>query len=193
MGFFKPSIDTNQPESQATPLAGDVLGMIRKQITGGTFGEGFGPLQREAGTGVRQYLQTLESGDAFSDIPTMESLTPQIEEQVGNLREGMGISGSRFGSSASRGEGQLRSDMITNIAKELSGLRLQKESTESQAMLQTLGQLFGMGQQNVQPAFDMTQLGILPEDTIVGDSQANQIANLIGSIAAAGSTAQGFG
>ena len=65
MGLIKPTIESRQPESQASPLAGDVLDQLRRQIIGGQFGEGFGP-QREAGTAIRQFVN---SGGPQFDLP----------------------------------------------------------------------------------------------------------------------------
>ena len=121
----------------------------------------------------------------------MEDLSPFIEEQAGNLREGMGIAGSRFGDTAARGEGQLRADLTTQLARELSGLRLQQESTEAQALAQAISGLFSQGQQNVLPAFELASLGILPEDTIVGDSPLTQGANVLSAIASIVGAARG--
>lgn len=70
MGFLKPRIETQQPKSQATPLAEDILGLLQKQITGGTFGEGIGPLQREAGTALRQFMNSGAGGRFTSGTNT---------------------------------------------------------------------------------------------------------------------------
>ena len=74
MGFLQPRIETRQPRSQATPLAEDVLGLLRKQILGGTFGEGAGSLQREAGTAIRQFVNARQTPDLFKELaaPIME-------------------------------------------------------------------------------------------------------------------------
>ena len=55
-----PRVDQVQPASQATPLAEDFLKILQGQLSSGAFGTGVGPLQREAGTALRQFITALQ-------------------------------------------------------------------------------------------------------------------------------------
>ena len=55
-----PRIDKVERTSQATPLAEDFLKFLQGQLSEGAFGIGVGPLQREAGTAIQQFVTSLQ-------------------------------------------------------------------------------------------------------------------------------------
>jgi hypothetical protein len=61
MGFLKPDITTQQPRSQATPLATDVLGWLQSQFAQGTGGTAT-PAKTGSGGGIIDLLRGTASG-----------------------------------------------------------------------------------------------------------------------------------
>lgn len=165
---FRPRIEAHQPKTQATPLSGDILTLLRSAIEGGTIGEGLTAHQQEAGAGVRDFIDARQTPDAFMALmgPLREAFNLQTEKAVGGMREGMAPLGARMGTSAGRVEGQMRGERDLQLDSLLSQLFLQEQG----ALLQALGMQHGMGQSNMQPAFDFGAMGIMPEQLMVRDS-----------------------
>lgn len=170
---MKPTVETQEATSQATPLAQDVLGMIRRQITGGVFGEGMGPLQQEAGTAIRQYVTSRQNMDQFAQTlaPVLRLFDQGTNEQVAGLRTSMGSLGGRFGTPLANAEADFRSDR----SMQRDALIAQAWQQEMQNLLAGIAMMQQFGLQNIAPALQMAQLGILPEHVIVGDSPFAQI------------------
>ena len=164
--------------SQATPLSGDILEILRGQLASGGFGMGIGPLGREAGTAARQFVSSGAAGRGGTEGFDLSPLLAQLEtiqnrrvgEQTGDLREAFGITGQRFGTALQKGEGNLRGrleeDFMANIGN------LLRQSFESQQQRQLFGQgqqlqginlLGGLEQQNLAPFLNLAALGINPD------------------------------
>ena len=164
--------------SQATPLSGDILEILRGQLASGGFGMGVGPLGREAGTAARQFVSSGVAGrggtEGFDLSPLLQQLEQiqnrRVGEQTGDLREAFGITGQRFGTALQKGEGNLRGrleeDFMANIGN------LLRQSFESQQQRQLFGQgqqlqginlLGGLEQQNLAPFLQLAALGINPD------------------------------
>lgn len=191
MGFLKPNIETRQPRSQASPLAEDFLGLLRKQLLGGTFGEGLTGGQREAGTAIKQFVNARQTPEQFNKLaaPLIDLSNLNLDRSASDLRESFGAAGNRFGSGAAGGEAKLRSEANTNLNAQLSELF---NSQQGQLLQGIMGmQQFGL--QNLQPFMDFASQGILPEQMFVQDSPFVQSMKLLTQLVdAAGGAAKGF-
>ena len=151
--------------SQATPLSGDVLDILRGQIAEGSFGTGAGPLQQEAGTAMRQFVNS--GGGSFDLSPMMTQLEDiqkrRVKESTADLREGYGVMGSRYGTPMAVGEGRMREGMESNFMAQISDLLLQDFTNQQNRLQSGIGQLFGMGEANIQPYLQMAAMGINPD------------------------------
>jgi len=195
-----PNVQKEEVTSQATPLAEDFLKLLQGQLSSGAFGTGVGPLQREAGTALRQFISSLQGGGAGGfEAPggvsagagrLIEGLTAEsqarTERGAADLREQGGITGTRFGSSLAQGEALFRSEAGAELNQLIGGIQEgQRQFDVSTAegarqfdlgtLLQGISQLFGQGQANLQPFQQFSALGILPEEVIVGPSTPTQI------------------
>jgi hypothetical protein len=119
---FKPNVQTRAQNSQASPLANDVLKMIQGQISGGTMGGGFSPLERQAGTAIQQVVNSGMS----NTVPVVRDIGPaganfgkmiadleavhgrNVNRGAADMREQAGIAGTRYGSTLATGEGRFR-------------------------------------------------------------------------------------
>lgn len=169
--------ETRQPRSQATPLAEDVLGILRKQISGGTFGTGFGPLQQQAGTAIQQFVNSGAGGRFESGtLPQVRdiNLTPvDIATQIGNLeniqqrssqraladvRETIGAQGGgRFGTGVTRAVGDTARDLelgftaqLDQLLRDQQGLQLGVQQAGIQRDLAVGNQQLSQDQLNMQ-------------------------------------------
>lgn len=179
-------VEQVEKRTAATPLAEDVLQTLRNQITGGTFGEGFGPLQREAGTAIRQFVNassTLPSRFENLANPLIQLSRRETERGAANLREGFGIAGSRFGTTAARGEGLFRGEAQGRLDATLAGLMNQMFEQEQNRMLQGISEMFKQGQANLAPFIALTELGVLSPDTVVHPSRFREIVEPIAGLA----------
>lgn len=195
--------------SQATPLAEDVIQQLRGQLSEGAFGLGVGPLQREAGTSLRQYLTSLEQREPVDTaslagmdltqlIGDLENISARnVNRQAADLQEAFGGQGTRFGSTLARGESALRGDAALDLSAMIGNI-LREENARVQAARQfdvganlglgqqrlgAIGQLFGQGQAALAPFLALAQMGILPEEII---AQPNPWAQLGGAALTAG-------
>lgn len=176
-----PNVETVQPTSQATPLTEDFLKLLQGQLSSGAFGTGVGPRQREAGTALRQFIQSLQGvgggseglNQLISGIET--SGAARIERGAADLREQGGILGQRFGSSLAQGEALFRSEAGAELDQTIGGLREQGRQFDTAALFQAIQGLFAQGQGNLEPFQQFSALGILPEEVIVSPSTATQV------------------
>ncbi len=107
------------------------------------------------GTGAFDFNRPDLSGTSgtagFESSPLLAQLEAiqnrRTEEQAGNLREGFGAAGIRFGSSLVAGEGRLRRDLETNFSAGIG--ELLRQSFESQQGRQLQSRLTGQ-QQGIQ-------------------------------------------
>lgn len=191
MSFLQPEIKAKQPRSQATPLSEDVLDVLRKQVLGGAFGEGLGPLQREAGTATRQFIKSRQTMDDFGKLaqPLIDISRRETDRSAADLRESFGIAGSRFGTPLAFGESRLRTDAGQNLDATLAELFQQEQGR----LLEAIGMLQSIGQQNIEPIMNMAQLGVLPEEMFAVDSPWMLAIEGIAALAeGAGTAASGF-
>ena len=109
-----PKKETVEVASQATPLAEDFLKILQGNLASGAFGTGVGPLQRESGTALRQFISALRGPGGTSEgadrlISGIEERgEARIERGAADLREQGGILGTRFGTSLATGEALFR-------------------------------------------------------------------------------------
>lgn len=176
--------------SQATPLAEDIIKMLQGELSEGAFGTGVGPLQRGAGTSIQQFMAELDKRapvdtaegartDLTQLISDLENISARnVGRQAGDLRESMGIAGSRYGTTLAKGEGMMRggaamdlSALIGNIMREENARVQQARQFDvgaqlgmDQLLLGAIGQMFGMGTQAQQPFMQMGEMGVEPEE-----------------------------
>lgn len=183
MGFLSPDVQQQDNFNIATPLASSVLDRLRKQVTSGEFGMGLGPLQREAGTALRQFM---DAGNRFAfgtgaepgtGTSSREALASSLEgvqdrrvnEQAADLREGFGEAGTRFGSTLATGEGRFRRDTETDFMATLASIFEQGRQFDVGAGLEAeklkLGEFENAMMRELQGIFGLQEMGnqnILP-------------------------------
>ena len=176
-----PNIQREEVTSQATPLAEDFLKILRGQLSSGAFGTGVGPLQREAGTALRQFISALQGPGGVSEgsdrlIEGLEaSSAARTERSAADLREQGGITGTRFGTSLAQGEALLRSESGAALDQLIGGIQEQGRQFDTGQLLQAIQALFGQGEANIATTERFAGLGILPEEIIVSPSTGTQI------------------
>lgn len=176
-----PNIQREEVTSQATPLAEDFLKILQGQLSSGAFGTGVGPLQREAGTALRQFISALQGPRGVSEgsarlIEGLEaSSAARTERSAADLREQGGIVGTRFGSSLAQGEALLRTESGAALDQLIGGIQETGRQFDTNALLQAIGQLFGQGEANIGTTERFAGLGILPEEIIVSPGTGAQI------------------
>ncbi len=176
-----PNVQKEEVTSQATPLAEDFLKILQGQLGEGAFGTGVGPLQREAGTALRQFISGLQgqggvSAGADRLIGGIEERgEARIERGAADLREQGGILGQRFGSSLAQGEALFRSEAGAELDRTVGGIQQQQEQFDSNQLLAAISALFGFGERNVATVGQAAGLGIFPEEIIVSPSTGTQI------------------
>ena len=164
--------------SQATPLSGDILEILRGQLAGGQLGVGVGPLGREAGTAARQFVSSGVEGRGGTEGFDLSPLLAQLEEiqnrrvgeQTGDLREAFGITGQRFGTALQKGEGNLRGRLEQDFMATIGNLLRQSFESQQQRTLFGQGQqlqgidlLSQVGQRNLAPFLNFAAQGINPD------------------------------
>ena len=190
MGIFKPQIEKESVESQATPLAGDVLQMLIQQLTGGTAGEGFGPQQR-AGGSIQQFIDARADPAKFLELmaPLREAFNLQTDRSAAQTREGFGAQGARLSTSLARTEGRQRGERDIQLDSLISQMFLADQGN----LLRAIGAQQEFGTQNLAPFFNLAGQGIFPENTIIQDSQFSQILKPLLQIITAGAAVKGAG
>ena len=194
-----PRIDKVERTSQATPLAGDFLKFLQGQLSEGAFGTGVGPLQREAGTAIQQFVKSLQGQVAGGPSESLQRLLTGVEAGsrrrtetgAGNLREQFGITGSRFGTPLALGEARFRAEAGEGLDRTLGLLGEQGRQFDIGQLLAGIQQLFGQGRENVDLFARFAELGILPEEIIAGPGIGQQL--LTGGLEIAASAAGGAG
>lgn len=185
-----PDIEQVDVESQATPLAEDILARLQGALAQGGLGTGIGPLQKQAGTAIQQFVQALQGAGGRSEgldrlVTGLESgSVRRLEEQAVNQREAFGAAGSRFGSSLGTAEALLRSEAATGLDQTIGGLLEQGRQFDTNALMAGIAQMFGQGQANLAPFLGTLPLGVSPEETIVSPGFGAQV---LGGVLQAGS------
>ena len=178
-----PRIEKVEQTSQATPLAEDFLKILQGQIDEGSFGTGVGPLQRDAGSAIRQFVTSLQGSVEGGPSESLQRLLSGVdagglrrtEEGAGNLREQFGITGSRFGTPLALGEARFRAESGEGLDRTLGALGEQGRQFDIGALLEGIQQLFGQGQANTDLFARFAALGILSEEIIAQPGIFDQI------------------
>jgi len=187
-----PKVQKETRSSQATPLAEDFLKILQGQIAEGSFGQGAGPLQRNAGTAIQQFVQSLQertkggTGGPDTTSPLIDAVTrlsqTNTNRSAADLREGAGIAGNRFGTAGALGEARLRSDAGMNLDQTVGSILQSQSQFDTNTGLklndqlsQAIAQLFGQGEANTGVFERMSALGILPEELIVSPGIGDQL------------------
>lgn len=121
--------------SQATPLSSDVLSMLQGQLSQGAFGQGVGPMQRESGTAMRQWMQSRgmlmdgpQSGPQTQYMPGLPDVN--TDSRFADIRQIAGMDGPA---------GRLGQDLMGQIQNQL----------ETQGQTQPTLQAYGAGQEGM--------------------------------------------
>ena len=180
-----PKITKVEQTSQATPLAEDFLKILQGQIDEGSFGTGVGPLQRDAGSAIRQFVTSLQGNVEGGGSERLQRLLSGVEagslrrteEGAGNLREQFGITGSRFGTPLALGEARFRAESGEGLDRTLGALGEQGRQFDIGQLLQGIAQLFNQGQANTDLFARFAALGILPEEIIAQPGIFDQLVS----------------
>lgn len=195
-GATKPSVTRVQGTSQATPLADRILKELIGQLNSGQAGTGFGPLQQESGTAIRQYVNSgggqFDTSQQFKDMEAGHDR--RLNEGAAQLREGFGMLGGRYGTGARDSESRFRADAEAEYGAKIGEINRQEFGNQQMRLLQAIGQMFNMGTETMRPFYEMAGQGIMPETIVVGDSPANSIlGTLTGLTGLAGGLKDLFG
>ncbi len=178
-----PDITRVEGKNQATDFGTNFIKFLQGQMDEGAFGTGVGPLQREAGTAARQFVNSQQSSVAGGPSQSLQRLLGGIEagslrrteESAGNLREAFGITGNRFGSALALGEGRLRAEAGEGLDRTLGQLGEQGRQFDINALLEGIAQLFSQGQANTSTFERFASLGILPDEIIAQPGIGDQL------------------
>lgn len=135
---MKPTTQTREQKSQASPLADDLLKMIQGQISGGTFGQGLGSMTQGAGTAIQQLVNSglsnttpvvRDVGPAGADFGKMVAALEAVQnrrtgEQAANIREQAGAAGARYGTTLGAAESGFRRDTEQDFNVQLGNLAM---------------------------------------------------------------------
>jgi hypothetical protein len=152
--------------SQATPFAEDVLKTLSQGIMGGGTEAGHfqspSILQRESGTAMRQFIESLSRGpgDLVGSLGQIHSR--EMDRGVAGLREGFSGMGGRFSTPLAREEGRMRREGAADLTATIGGI----EQQHIGQMIQALSQMFNMGTQELAPFLQMAGLGVIPDEVI---------------------------
>ncbi|MCP4902607.1 MAG: hypothetical protein GY906_37055 [bacterium] len=182
-----PKPQTIQPESQATPLSGDVLDLLRRELAQGS--QVATPLQRQAGTNISQFIN--EGGGEFNLSPLFSALTEtfgqQNQQALAQLNESFSIGGGRFGTGNQTAQGRFLAEAVPRQEAVLGNIGLQSFNDQMSRLLQAIGLQSNIGAQGFAPFLQLAGQGIIPEQTFL---QQNPIVSGLGALSGA---AQGVG
>lgn len=177
-----PKIQSVERQSQATPYSNDFLKLLQGHLSGafqgptGTAGMTPGQSPQQM-VNFQQKLGGINTASQYQDNSNqlMGALTARsnatTDRSAAALREGQGVLGSRFGSSAARGEGLLRSEAGLNLDQLLASVMFENAARQQQA------RQFDV-QANLEaaaPFFQMAGLGIIPNEIIASPGVGQQI------------------
>lgn len=180
-----------QPTSQATPLAGDVLGLLRGAIGQGGF-QALTPLQQQSQMSLSNFIPLLESGQQTEALlRQLEQLQGrQLGTNVAQQRESLGAQGlAAGGSSRAAGEASLRSQSALGFEALAGNIMREQTNIQNQQLLQAIGLGGQLSQQNIAPFLQMASLGILPEQVFF---EQNPFVTGLQGLAGLGAGAGGF-
>lgn len=181
----KPTVTRIQGQSQATPFANDILKMLMAQLNSGQAGTGFGPLQRDSGTAIQQFVNSgggqFDTSRMFRDME--EGHNRRVDAGAGQLREDYSLIGGRMGTGARGDEADFRANANAEYGARIGEINRQEFGNQQARLLQAIGQMFNMGTENMRPFFDFAGQGIMPETIAIGDSPASQGISLLSGLA----------
>lgn len=171
--------ETVQRENVATPLSGDLIDILRGQLQGGQMGLGLGPLQQEAGTAARQFVNSGggAANRAVSDLMDVQRL--QRQQGLRDLGEQFGIAGSSLGTPQSVGQARFLSEAIPREQSMLSQLFLQGQQNQ----LSGIDILNQIAQSNLAPFLSLAGRGIIDPDVVATESPFTQVSSALGGAA----------
>lgn len=174
-------VESIQRTNVATPLSQDLIALLQGQISGGTFGAGVGPLQREAGTAARQFVNS--GGMPIQMDPVFEALRNQFQRGttggLRDIREQFGIAGARFGTGIGAGSAQFLGQREADIGAQLSQIALQDIQSRRQAQLGGIGLLNQIGVSSIAPAFGLAGQGVLPPQLVQKKGFLGQLGDVV--------------
>ncbi len=181
---MSPTVDRKESKSQATPFAEDFLAKLRGELSGEAFGKGVGPLQQQAGTAIQQFVSG--GGGQFDLTKLFSGLEEQFQRETdrgaSEIRESFGSLGGRFGTPLAREEGRFRRESATDFFTGLEDILRQEHGGQQERLLQGIGLMGQLGGQSLQPFLQMAQLGILPDELLVGPSKFAQLTGGLGDL-----------
>lgn len=184
---MEPSIETRQPESQATPLSEDVVQLLENRIS--QFGAGMTGT-RQAGTAIRQFVESGPGALPEEQQRAIEQTQSQARERaLDQIGEEFSVMGGTQGSPA----GFTAAETMSRLAPRQTQQRFAEQRRRAAQQLSAAGQLAQISQAMQQPFLNVAQQGIMPEQTIVGESPFSQISGTVGGLLqGAGRFAQAF-
>lgn len=160
---------------------------------GGSAGMGLGPLQREAGTAMRQFVQSLQDrvgaagdfqGREFDALRTIQE--QNRERATANAAEQLGRAGNVAGSAQGFAQAQTMRELIPQQERVLAETRRAEEAQ----LLDAIGRLQTIGQQNIEPFLQLASAGIVnPEVTQREHPIVTGLGALSGAASGAGNLA----
>lgn len=174
-----PQSESVERSNVATPLSGDVIGLLRDQISQGNFGGPITPLQREAGTAARQFLN---SGGGAADRAVADLMGVadiQRERGMADLGEQFGIAGSSLGTPASVGGARFLSEHGARTQQQASDLFMRGLGLDLSG-IQMLNQI---AQANLAPFMQMAGRGVVNPEVVATDSIFSQLLSGLGGAA----------
>lgn len=174
--------------SQATPFSEDVLSILTQHLNVNPGEAGMtplSPLQREAGTGIRQTVDALSRGPGglLGSIPQIHQR--EMDRSAAGMREAFSGMGGRFGTPLMREEGRMRREGAMDMSMMMGGL----EQQHAGQLMQGLAQMFGMGEAGMAPFLQMAGMGIVPDEVIAQPNPWAQFGTAL--VGGAGSALQG--
>ena len=138
--------NTVQPTSQATPFSEDLLKIFEGLLSPGALGAGIPGLHRDSGTAIRQFVNS----GGFT--PAIEQ---GVERGIGQVREGQGARGTRFGTPDIREEGRIVEGSAAAASSNLlNAIRLMNQ----------------IGTANLAPFLALAGQGIFPTQTVFSEN-----------------------
>lgn len=181
---MSPTVDRKESKSQATPFAEDFIAKLRGQLSGDAFGTGVGPLQQQAGTAIQQFVSG--GGGQFDLNKLFGGLEEQFQRETdrgaSEIREGFGSLGGRFGTPLAREEGRFRRESLTDFMTGIEDMLRQEHGSQQDRLLQGIGLMGQLGGQSIEPFMKLAQMGILPDELLVGPSKFSQLTGGLGDL-----------
>lgn len=159
--------------------------MLQGELAGGAFGTGIGPLQRESGTAIRQFVSArdniLSGGGPSPDFQALvDSLATvnrrEMNTAAGDLRESFGAQGARFGTASANAEATMRRENAQDFNAQIGTLGESARQFDTQALLSAIGMMSQMGTQSMAPFLSLAQQGILPDEVVASPNPWLQLA-----------------